>query len=324
MFDSFVNAVFLISIWHRTCKNLHMNLRYFSFFSVIIGILLSGHHANAQTMVDEQLKPQLERSYLQWRAAMMKKNYNVWAQYTASHRQQHVKNRVLSERRPFPAWIFQVPASPPSLTGLKALSVAAKGATATAVYFGKVDFGVGGSPTHNLLLLYFVNEGGLWKYDKAEFIRLNELKGVRQKIKAGDLSYIKQKDFQPSGVAPVQPIPVGQAKYIAKVYAFCPGREVRMKVNKISNHRFQNTKASEVVVGGGLDGLNEVQFATKSLEGSTGLEALCIRVYLMSTVEGVKPIKIYEYLVNEGGKVEPFGSKNFVIDQAVVNKLNGK
>jgi hypothetical protein len=207
---------------------------------------------------------------------------------------------------------------------LQALSVSAKGATATAVYFGKVDFGVGGNPTENILLLNFVNERGKWKYDMAEFIRLTDLEDVRKKIKSGDLTYVKQKDFQPTGVLPQQPIAVNTAKYIAKVYVFCPGREVKMKVNKISDHRFQDTQVSEVVTGGGLDGLNEVQFATKSLEGSTGKEALCIRVYLMSTVEGVQPIKMFEYLVKEDGKVKQFGSANFSINQAVVNKLNGK
>ena len=301
-----------------------MNKRLSTLCSVLIIFCLTNAKTTAQALVDAQLKTQLEAVYMQWRTAMIKKNYNLWAQHTATHRQIHIKNRIVSEKRVFPAWIFQIPASPPTLDSLQALSVSAKGATATAVYFGKVDFGVGGNPTENILLLNFVNERGKWKYDKAEFIRLTDLEDVRKKIKSGDLTYIKQKDFQPTGVVPQQPIAVNTAKYIAKVYVFCPGREVKMKVNKISDHRFQDTQVSEVVTGGGVDGLNEVQFATKSLEGSTGKEALCIRVYLMSTVEGVQPIKMFEYLVKEDGKVKQFGSANFSINQAVVNKLNGK
>jgi len=299
-----------------------MNKRLLTLCSVLITFCLANTKTNAS--VDAQMKTQLEGVYMQWRTAMIKKNYNLWAQYTATHRQVHIKNRIVSEKKSFPAWIFRVPASPPALSGLKPLSISAKGATATAVYFGKVDFGVGGNPTENILLLNFINERGRWKYDKAEFIRLTDLKDVRKKLKAGDLTYIQQKDFQPTGVVPQMPIAVRTAKYIAKVYAFCPGREVKMKVNKISDHRFQNTKMSEVVMGGGVDGLNEVQFATKSLEGSTGKEALCIRVYLMSTVKGVPPIKVFEYLVKENGAVKQFGSANFSIDQAVANKLNGK
>lgn len=301
-----------------------MNKRLLTLCSIIIFFCLAQSKSPGQSMVDANLKTQVEAVYMQWRTAMIKNNYNLWAQYTATHRQIHIKNRIVSEKKPFPAWLFEVPASPPSIEGLTPLSIAANGVTASAVYFGKVDFEVGGNPTENLLLLNFINERGLWKYDTADFISLAALDGVRKKIKAGDLSYIKQKDFQPSGVAPQQPIAVNGAKYIAKVYAFCPGREVKMKVNKISDHRFQNTRESEVVIGGGVDGLNEVQFATKPLEGSTGKEALCIRVYLMSTMEGVKPIKMYEYLVNENGAVKEFGSANFLIDQAVVNKLNGQ
>ena len=325
--DSFVNVVFLFSIRSIKCQCLSMNKRLLTLCSVLITFCLANTKANAQVAivaVDGQLKTQLEGVYMQWRTAMIKKNYNLWAQFTASHRQIHIKNRIVSEKKAFPAWIFQVPASPPALDGLKPLSVSAKGATATAVYFGKIDFGVGGNPTENILLLDFINERGRWKYDKAEFIRLTDLQDVRKKIKAGDLTYIKQKDFQPTGVIPKMPIAVRAAKYIAKVYAFCPGREVRMKVNKISDHRFQNTKMSEVVMGGGVDGLNEVQFATKSLEGSTGKEALSIRVYLMSTVPGVKPIKVYEYQVQKNGAVNKFGSANFSIDQAMANKLNEK
>ncbi len=301
-----------------------MNQRIIFLCSVFLTLFVTRLSSIAQPMVDAPLKTNVEGVYMQWRAAMIKKNYNVWAQHTASHRQIHIKNRIISEKKTFPASIFEVPASPPSIEGLRALSVASKGATATAVYFGKIDFGVGGNPSENILILSFINENGAWKYDVADFISLGSLLEVRKKILAGDLTYIKQKDFQPSGTLPLRPIEVRAAKYIAKVYAFCPGREVKMKVNKISDHRFQDTKVSEVVLGGGIDGLNEVQFATKSLEGSTGKEALCIRVYLMSTVQGVQPIKVYEYLARENGVVKDFGSANFTIDQRMVNKLNGQ
>jgi hypothetical protein len=322
--DFFINFDFLFSIRSIRCQCFSMNNRLPILCSIFITYLLAHTPIKAQALVDAQLKTKVEVVYMQWRDAMIKKNYNFWAQHTASHRQIHIKNRIVSEKKPFPASIFEVPASPPGLEGLTPLSIAANGATASAVYFGKVDFGVGGNPTENLILLNFINERGMWKYDNADFISLGGLEDVRKKIKAGDFTYIKQKDFQPSGVLPLQPIAVQSAKYIAKVYAFCPGREVKMKVNKISDHRFQDSKMSEVVIGGGLDGLNEVQFATKSLEGSTGKEALCIRVYLMSTVKGVQPLKMYEYLVNENGEVKAFGSANFTIDQAVVNKLSGQ
>jgi len=301
-----------------------MNKRLLTFCAMVMTLCIVNLKSNAQGRVNEPLKNHLEAVYMQWHSAMIKKNYNLWVQHTGSHRQQSIKNRILSEKKAFPAWVFKVPVSPPSLAGLKAVSVSSKGPTATAVYFGQVDFGVGGNPTDNILLLSFVNERGRWKYDNADFIRLTDLPDVRKQLQGGNYTYTDHQDFKPTGILPQTPIAVGPAKYIAKVYAFCPGREVKMKVNKVSDHRFQNTKESEVVIGGGLDGLNEVQFATKPLEGSTGKEALCIRVYLMSTTPGVQPIKIYEYLVKENGVVKPYGSANFIINQAIVNKLKGK
>ena len=48
------------------------------------------------------------------------------------------------------------------------------------------------------------------------------------------------------GVVPPTPIRANPAKYIAKVYVFCPGREVRVQINKISRHRFANAKEAGV------------------------------------------------------------------------------
>lgn len=301
-----------------------MNKKLLTICSVMMAMFVCNASAQAQLSVDEELKKNLEYTYMNWRTAMEKKNYNLWAQFTAAHRQQHIKNRILSEQKNFPAWVFQVPVSPPAVANLKALSITSKGSTATAIYFGKVDFGVGGNPPENLLLLSFVNERGRWKYDNADFIRLNELEDVRKQLKAGDYSYVKNKDFQPSGIVPRMPVPVNKAQFIAKAYAFCPGREVKLKINKISDHRFQNTEGAEVVIGGGLTGNNEVQFATKKLEGAKGTERMRIAVFIMSTVKGVKPVKVYEYIVKDGESVKPYGSANFIIDQSIINKLSGK
>lgn len=270
------------------------------------------------------LQNQLGGVYNSWRNAMIQKDARTWSVVTSKNRQLEIRNRAYSERKAFPQAVFAIPAAPPSLAGLKPLRAHRKGSTATAVYFGNVDFGVGGAPSENVLLLHFVAEGGAWKYDTADFVSLQELPDVRKALKSGDYSYVDQKDFQASGVAPVMPISVGPAEYVAKVYVFCPGREVKMKVNKVSDHRFQDTKAAEIVIGGGKSGLNEVQFATKSLEGSTGKEALSIRVYLFSSVQGTKPIKAYEYQIQEGEPVKAYGSGNFVIDAQMSKTLKGK
>lgn len=279
----------------------------------------------ALASAENSLRPALESTYNAWREAVIQRDATTWQKVTAEHRRMEIRNRLLAEKRAFPATVFELPAPPPALAGLKFLGAKQNGPTAKASYFGKIDFGVGGSPTDNLLVLSFVRGGSSWLYDRADFVNLAALPVVRKELAAGDLGYLEETpDAQPDGVIPPTPVAARPAKYIAKVYVFCPGREVQMQVNKISRHRFANAKESEVVIGGAVDGPNEVQFSTKKLEGASGKEAMTIRVYLMSEVAGVKPIKAFEYQVAENETAKPFGTSQFVLEAAMVSRLMGK
>ena len=144
-------------------------------------------------------------------------------------------------------------------------------------------------------------------------------------MESGDYSHLGKPEFLPEGTVEQAPVVLrAPVKYIAKTYVYCPGREVRVMVNGISRHLYQNTKGSEVIIGGARDGLNEVQFTVNNLPGGQGSEPLAIRVYLMSQVAGVKPIKIFEYQVEEKGKVEPAATKNFVVGPAEAGRLLGQ
>lgn len=291
-------------------------------FRMICAIFLS---VTALASADDALRPALEATYNAWRDSIMRRDAATWQRVTAEHRRMEIRNRIVSEKRAFPAAVFDLPAPPPTLNGLKFLEATQNGPTAKASYFGKIDFGVGGTPSDNLLVLSFVRGGAGWLYDRADFVNLSALPDVRKELAAGNLKYLKETpEARPSGVVPPTPIAARPTKHIAKVYVFCPGREVQVQVNKISRHRFANAKEAEIVIGGALDGPNEVQFSTRKLEGATGNEALAIRVYLMSEVPGVKPIKAFEYLVPENGAVKPFGTSNFVVDAATAAKLSGK
>ena len=114
------------------------------------------------------------------------------------------------------------------------------------------------------------------------------------------------------------------AKYIAKVYVFSPGREVHVQINKVSRHRFANAKDAQIVIGGAKDGPNEVQFSVKKLEGGKGNEAMTIRVYLLSEVQGVKPVKAFEYQLQEGEQPKEFGTQVFNVDEMMVRQISGK
>lgn len=274
---------------------------------------------------DAALQAQLENVYTFWRNAMIQRDYDSWTKVTAAHRQVIVKNRLNSERRIFPKGIFEVPAAPPVLATLKNLQTKRNGRTAKCIYYGKIDFGVGGDPTENLLVVDFVQENTGWKYDVAEFVSLAALPDVREEISKGDYSYItKTPELSPSGVVPPIPMAVPVAKYISKVYVFSPGRSVDVTVNKISKHRFGNAKEAELIMGGVLDGNNDISYSIKGIPGGTGKEALTIRVYVFSQIDGVKPIKAFEYLVQEGEAIKGAGQETFVLDAAMSAKLLGK
>ncbi len=214
------------------------------------------------------LREDLETSYNLWRNSLIKKDARTWQQATAPHRQMEVRNRIVSEKQPFPAAVFNLPAPPPPLTGLRFLEAKRNGATAKAAYFGKVDFGVGGSPTENLLVLAYVQGPRGWLYDKADFVNLTALPEVRKELASGDLSYLNGvPEAQPSGVVPPTPIAANPATAIAKVYVFCPGREVQVQINKISRHRFANAKDADIVIGGARLGANEVQYLHQTTRG---------------------------------------------------------
>jgi len=277
---------------------------------------------STSSSADEQLRPVLENVYGEWRQAMISKNFNRWTKTISTERQIEIRNRVLSERRAWPSAVFELPVAPPSLSGLKPARLNVRGPTAKSIYYGKVDFGVGGAPSDNILVLSFVKEDG-WLYESAEFINLLALADVRTAFDKGDFSELDKQEFQPSGNYPSAP-PVqlkGPVAAIAKVYCYCPGRKVTAQVNRKSRHEFANEKLAEVVIGGAHSGDNQIEFKVEKLAGGTGKEPLALRVYVMSEKPGVRIPAVYEYLVEEGGSPQVRGSDTFTVSPEVMQKI---
>jgi hypothetical protein len=273
----------------------------------------------------QALRKELETVYQTWRSSMVQKDPTTWVNVTAKHRQSIVRNRLNSERRPFPQAIFEVPAAPPTIAGLTAVQVEKNGSTAKCIYFGKIDFSIGGEPTDNLMIIDYVMENQSWKYDIAEFVSLTALPDVRAELAKGDLTYIqKTSAFRPTGIVPSVQAAVPLAKYIGKVYVFCPGRSVKVTVNGVSRHTFGNAKEAEIITGGLNDGANAISYESKLLPGAAGNEAMCIRVYAFSQVNGVMPVKLFEYQVEEGKKPISSASHGFKLDAAVAQKISGR
>ena len=292
---------------------------------LLIGLLFFLPSAPLLARSDQQLVAHLKQVYTSWRTAMVRKDAKTWTRLTSNTRQINVRNRLWSERKAFPAAVFSSEVSPPSITNLRVQRVRVKGNTAKAIYFGKVDFGVGGTPTDNVFVISYVKEGAEWKYHGAEFVNLGSLPEVRQQLQGGDLKFFDSADFHPDGI--VEPAPKalrGPVKYIARTYVFCPGREVKLLVNQNSSHLFQNTKRSDVVIGGAVDGLNEMQYSIKDIPGGDPKAPITLRIYLMSQVPGTQPIKAAEYQIEDGSKPKSSGALRFNVTPEMTIKLKGR
>jgi len=279
----------------------------------------------AYGLSDKQLVSHLFKVYDSWREAMVTKNPKAWKQNTSTARIINVRNRIWSERRAFPQSVFDIPIAPPDIRKLKALRVRVNGETAKAIFFGKVDFGVGGQPTENVFVVSYVREQDRWKYHGGEYVKLDLIPAVKKQIQAGDYQYFDQDDFQPEGEVPLIPKAVTHPVLaIAKVYVFCPGREVSLKVNDFSEHLFQNDKRAEIVLGGARLGKNTIDYSIKELPGGDPKSPLTIRVYLMSQVPGTLPMKMVQYQVDDGGKPSDGGVLSFDFTAELADKLRAR
>ena len=297
---------------------------------LVLGLLAMAVPAYAQAAKEAQTVADLRNVYNNWRAAMVRKDAALWKRFTSSTKQIKIRNRIWSERGPFPQAVFASPIAPPDISKLTAMKVRAQGPTAKATYFGKVDFGVGGEPGDNLFVISYIQEGTGWKYHGGEYVNLGALPAVRKQLAAGNKAFLDGPDYFPSGVPEAAPLAIrGPAKYIAKAYVYCPGREVKLLINKNSRHTFQNTKRADVIIGGAFDGMNELQYSIKDIPGGDPNAPIAIRVYLMSEVNGQKPLKPLEYQIDEvqakaGIKPKVSGTLNFNLNPEMSRKLKGR
>lgn len=260
--------------------------------------------------------------YNTWRQGMTRRNMVMWQDSTALSRQRQVRNQAVSEKKKWPEALFKTPVNMPSLTGLKHVTTRIKGKTAASVWFGKIDFGVGGNPTDNVLVLNFLFEDNRWKFDAARFYNLEQMPELRKSLAAGDRSVVSKHDgLLPTGEVPAIPPLCPEPKYIAKVFADCQGREVEVLVNGISSHKFGDTREAEIISGGLQDGKQTIRFRVKDIpELAKGY--LTVAVYLMPEVEGQVPGKAYFYTV-PASKPMPVGEQNaeFVVDEALLRTM---
>ncbi len=264
---------------------------------------------------DNSIRVTLESAYEVWRRAIESGDLALWEQSTAYSRQIETRNRIVSQKLPFPQALLNDPVAAPSLGGLTALGVLSTGDTATSTYFGKANFGAepGVAVTDNLLVLHFLREEGKWLFDNLRIVKLGGDGEVLLQIRNADFSFLSGPEFQPAPTLPPVPQPVETPAFVAEAWVDATGHEVKIFVNGRPTGTFKHLKVTEMVMGGLRRGGNSIRIESRLLPeaGSGGSPKVEIALYAAEDPAG-QATRVYHF--KPGASVPPLVEETFVVD----------
>lgn len=215
------------------------------------------------------MKAELELVYNQWREAMISANLPAWEASMALYRRMETRNRIVSEKQPWPEAMFDSPVQPPPLNNLINLGILTRRDTASSIYFGKADFEVSDPAQIKdvLLVLLYLKEEGRWKFDRTRIVRIGSNTDVLHKIRLQDFSFLEGEEFQPlDSIPPIQPA-VPAPQLMAEVWVTSLGYEAEIWVNGFLTGKIANTRGGrELVMGGVKLGQNQIVIRTRKTQ----------------------------------------------------------
>lgn len=292
-----------------------MRYRFLSFSSVLLLSLVSGLNiAHSQARPDPALRPTLENAYSAWRAAMEAGDLAKWEKATALSRQIDVRNRIVSQKLPFPQALFEDEIGTPALDGLFSLGVLSTGETATSTYYGKANFGDGGEVaiSDNMIVLHFLKEEGTWRFDTLRVVKLGADAGILLQIRNGDYSFLQGDEFRPASQLPPLTQPVETPDYVAEAWIDATGYELTLTVNGNLTGRFPNAKAAELIMGGLRRGQNRVTIEARPLpEAGVTDGKVEVAIYAAKDPAG-QATRVFHF--RPGNPVPPNVTETFVVE----------
>ena len=205
---------------------------------------------------DAAVRPELERTYSAWRAALAARDVSGWQKATASHRQVATRNLIVSQKQPFPDALFNLPMRPAEIATLRFLQIKVLGNTAN---FGKVDLGLvdPSEVPDNILILKFVREAAGWKFDTSRLLNLAGSPEMRASLQNGGTpAVLDDPAFAPDGVVPptAKPCPAPDRIGVLQVASF--GYITRATVNGFDAGTVQDNAEEHIIIGGLRNGEN--------------------------------------------------------------------
>lgn len=264
--------------------------------------LLSAYRAPAQ---EPDLRLKLERAYSQWRTAVQARDAKAWAASITMYRQVITRNTVVSQGLAFPKSVFDTMMTPADTKDLRLLEVQSVGDTAHLLYFGQVD--MGGSPEHiphNLLMLKFFRQDGIWKFDSNKLIQLVSQPELRAKLLRNEPpDFLDLPEFTPPGTPPATPALCPVPDHITGCTVQSVGYEVEIKVNGY-DHFAANSVLKFFILGGLRNGTNPITISATPLDVPQGTErVLEVDFFTKPQAAGEQGKRVFHYeLANHEGK----------------------
>lgn len=236
-----------------------------------------------------------------------------WKEATAFSRQISIRNRIVSQKLPFPEALFNDPLGAPGLEGLFSLGVLSTGETATSTYYGKANFGgTVDAVTDNLIVLHFLREEGTWRFDTLRVIKTGGDAEILLKIRNSDFSFLQGEEFQPADSLPPVPQPVERPDYVAEAWIDATGYELVLEVNGRLTGRFPNARGAELVIGGLNRGQNSVRIRARRLpEAAAENPRVEVAIYAAGDPSD-QAKRVYHF--RPGATVPPETTETFVVN----------
>lgn len=253
---------------------------------------------------DSGLRAALESVYVSWKQAVSQKDVVRWGAATSRYRQMCLRNQVVSLKQPWPQAVFKSFFRAPDLAKLRFVDASASGAVARLVYFGRVDFGFieGEITPENPLMLYFLKEDGVWKFNTIQYVNLGNDDALKQDIRAGGRQWLLREDFVLDSRPPTMPKPCPVPYQVGMVSVLATGCRVTVEVNEgLHSETVENTAADHVIVGGLRKGVNKISvYPLPGAAGHTGKPDLRIRVMAKTDNPQTPYIQLLDWKIPDG------------------------
>lgn len=256
---------------------------------------------------------------------MQRGDESGWRANTTASRQMKVRNLIISGRGDFPRDFFKSAQNAPQLENFRFVGAlgACGGKTLAATYVGKMKLGAA-EAKENAFVLLFVEEGGKWKLDQTRFFDLTKLPAVLQRLQKKDLSVLKEQDgFHPYYSLPSVPPACSTPELIGKIFVDCPGRVVKMSINGVSPHEFDNERRADIISGGLRRGANTITYTISDSSIETDHPRMGIGIFVMPETPGNHPVCVFDHILGEKDAAQG-GSFSFTITNDHIASMNPK